>query len=417
MLNRSIAPAFTNLQGLELTKPEIQPLNSKWPACIFHDGRYPVIVTEMIFSNGRWWENTIGASHFAAKMLMEGTSRLNSTDISKTFARYGSYLEILPGVDFVNVRLHALKKYFRPSMELLLHLLQDASFPEEEFNTLKGIRQANIRNQLARNNQLANAKFAEALFGEKHPYGRILTPEMVEASTIDQVREEYKSRFFNSPKIILSGDVEEEVPWLSDQLQVLPTFEYESDSNFQLPNAKSESINKGGNQASIRFGAFTINRKHKDIFKLTVANRLLGGFFGSRLMKNIREEKGLTYGIYSHIVHFAHASYWVIGSEVNKEDVSVAEQEVKNEILELASNPPSEEEMTLLKNYSTGKMMADIDSPLSLSSLYKPQFLMGIPFDYYDRYLESLNSITPAEVSDAITQHLDLEALTTVVVS
>jgi len=417
VLNRYIAPPFTHLKGIDLTKPNLQQLNPEWSASVFHDDRYPVVVTEMIFSNGRWWEKTVGCSHFASKMLMEGTSKMSSTDISKTFARYGSYLEILPGVDFVNIRLHALKKYFRPSMELLLHLLQEASFPEEEFQTLKGIRQANIRNLLARNNQLANAKFSENLFGKEHPYGRILTPEMVEKISLEQVREEYEAAFFNAPKIILSGHVEDEVPWLSQYLRGLPISSYEPDGTFQPPASTAETINKGGNQASIRIGGVTINRTHDDIFRLTIANRLLGGFFGSRLMKNIREEKGLTYGIYSHIVHFAHDSYFVIGSEVNKEDISVAEEEVKNEITDLASNPPSVEEMTLLRNYSTGKLMADIDSPLSLSSLYKSQFIMGIPLDYYDRYLEVLNTITPEEVIAAIQQYFDLEKLTTVIVS
>ncbi|MEM9326526.1 MAG: pitrilysin family protein [Bacteroidota bacterium] len=417
MLDRSIAPPFANLEGIDLTRPEIHRLDRNWKACILHDGRYPVIVMELIFANGRWWEKATGCAHFAAKMLQEGTTKYRSTEISKAFARYGSYLEILPGLDFVNVRLHTLKKHFRPCAELLFHLLQDAAFPEPEFETLKQIRKANIKNQLARNSQLANAKFAESLFGAAHPYGQIITPELIEGCDLDQVRSEYEQGFFNRPKLILAGDVDAEVEWLQTQLQSLPMPELLVDPAPIALTSQKEQINKGGTQASIRMGGHTIGRTDENIFHLTVANRLLGGFFGSRLMKNIREDKGLTYGIYSHIVHFAHASYWVIGSEVSIQDIDVATEEAMSEIKKLGSVPPTQEEMTLLRNYSTGKMLGDIDSPLSLISIYKPQFLLDLSLDYHDRYLKALDEVTPEEISQAISNYFEIEKSTTVVVA
>ncbi len=417
MLDRSIAPEYAELGEIKLPQPTISQLNADWEACVLHDARHAVVVIELIFANGRWWESQRGSSYFAAKMLSEGTASQSSSEISMAFARYGSYLEIIPGFDFVTVRLHALKKHFRPSMELLVHILGEPSFPDEEFETLKRIRKANLRNQLARNNQMANAQFSEALFGTHHPYGQMITPEVVDLCTKDLVQEEYRSSFFNRPKVMMSGDVDGEISWVQGLLANINTRNINNNHEALIPKSSRANIERDGTQCSIRMGSPTINRRDEDIFKLTIATRLLGGFFGSRLMKNIREEKGLTYGIYAHLVHFARGSYWVIGSEVSKADSELAENEIRSEIAKLATDPPSDEELTLLRNYSRGKMLGEIDSPLSLASLYKAQFLLGISLDYHEQYLRELENISAKQLSEMIGKYFDTENCTVVTVA
>ncbi len=408
MLDRTVAPPAQSISDINIPFPQLTTLGNGYPALLVPEKNFPVISFELILSSGKWYEQHPGTSYYAAKMIAEGTSGLTAEEISLKFESTGSFLEIVPSTDWVLFKLHTLKKFFDKSLRLLFDLIREASFPEDRYERLSLLREQSIRNQLSKNSQFANLKIGQQIFGEIHPYGRQLMPEMATKVPLEQVRDFYSSQLFHEPKLTLVGDFEDHLNLVDELARQLPASQYHpvsfspkaGDHVFQLERDNST-------QASIRIGATCIGKVHEDVHGFTIVKMMLGGFFGSRLMKNLREEKGLTYGVHAQIVHQENASYWVIGSEVKKDDVKTAIAEIEKEIARIQDTMPSDEELTLVKNYARGKLLSSFDSSSSIASLHRPQFTAGLPLTYLHDYLKELNNITPSDIKQLAIKHLN----------
>ena len=126
-------------------------------------------------------------------------------------------------------------------------------------------------------------------------------------------------------------------------------------------------------------------------------------------MKNIREKKGLTYGIYSQIAHLNNASYLMVSAEVEKGNSEQVISEIQKEIKKLQSEPPAYSELEVVCNYARGKLLSSIDSTLSLASIFKSQLLFGLTNDYQDKFLQELNEIKPQTISEMASKYMNLD--------
>ena len=408
MLDRTAAPPAQSISDIQIPLPQSATLGNGLPALLVPEKNFPVISFELILSGGKWYEQHPGTSYYAAKMITEGGAGLTAEEISLKFESVGSFLEIVPSTDWVLFKLHSLKKFFDRSLRLIFDLIREASFPEDRFERICLLREQNIRNQLSKNSQFANLKIGHQIFGREHPYGRQLMPEMATKVPLEQVKDFYKEHLFHEPKITLVGDFEDHLPLVDSLARQIPPG-LKSSVNF-TPEAGEkvfEMERAGSTQASIRIGAISIGKKHEEIHGYAIVHMLLGGYFGSRLMKNLREDKGLTYGIYSQLVHHAHASYWIIGSEVQKTNVKTAISEIEKEIARLQDIEPSDEELAIAKNYARGKLLSSFDSGTSTASVHRPQFLAGVPLTYLSDYLKVLNDISASDIKRLAIKHLN----------
>jgi len=160
----------------------------------------------------------------------------------------------------------------------------------------------------------------------------------------------------------------------------------------------------------------SINRKSEDYFKFSVLNTLLGGFFGSRLQKNIREEKGFTYGISSSLIPMYRSGYWAVGTDVKNVNVAETISEVKKEMLILREELVSEEELSLVKNYLMGSFTGELTQAFDIAEKVKIIELEGLAADYYDQFQDQIFSCSPNEIRDLANKYLDPSKLTEVVV-
>lgn len=407
MLDRTVPPIARAISDITIPIPQYTTIGRNYPALLVPDTNQPVISMEIIFQSGKWHERDYGTSFYAAKMIAEGTSRLSSEEIARKFDSAGSFLEIVPGIDRIAFKLHTLKRFFQSSVKLLFELFAEASFPKEQYEIMQQFRQQSIKSQLSKNNHFANLKIAQQLFGEVHPYGRQLAPEEALQVTLQQVRAFYETSLAAKPNFVIIGDFEDQLDLIDQLAHELKTVQpTQTSSGITTGTDKLLEERPDSSQASIRLGAMSINNSHEDIHAYTITQMLLGGYFGSRLMKNIREDKGLTYGISSQIVHLERASYWVIGSEVKRENVDLAISEINKEIDDLQQHRVSAEELDLLKNYAKGKMLSSFDSSFSLARVYKSQFLSGLPNDFLKNYLIVLDNISPSEIRSMAQKYL-----------
>jgi predicted Zn-dependent peptidase len=158
-------------------------------------------------------------------------------------------------------------------------------------------------------------------------------------------------------------------------------------------------------------GTQIINRSHPDYQKFLVTNEILGGFFGSRLMKNIREDKGFTYGIGASVNVFEHEAYMVIGTDVKKEVANQTFEEIEKEIKMLQTTLVDEEELAIVKNYILGSFMGSINTPFSLIDKYKTLHYSNLNYDYYDRYYETISQISAETVREIAQQYLNYDEM------
>lgn len=417
-IDRTIAPLSDKISKPNFPKAEVHKLSQGIDLVILPQQDQPVILFDFVIPLGRHEESIPGSTFFASKMLLEGTATKSSADIANQLDYHGSHLEITPTLDHIYIRLYCLKRFFENQMALVFELIGDSIFPKNEFEKLKTIRVQQTKQQHAQTNAFAGLKFRETLLGKSHPYGEILGIDGIEKTQLDSVINFYKTRLFVKPTLFLAGAVEdEEISIIEKGLEAFDFRDPEIGKEVTIHTGAENKINWDNSvQSSIRFGGLTISKSNRDIHKLKIANELFGGFFGSRLMKNIREEKGLTYGISSNLVHLKNASYWVVGTDVLKEKTTLAIEEIKKEIAHLQNTPPSIEEVETLKNYIKGKWLMSFDSVFSSMNRITNNYLTGLTNQYWHDFINEVDNTTPEQISETMTKYFDAESAITVTV-
>ena len=164
-----------------------------------------------------------------------------------------------------------------------------------------------------------------------------------------------------------------------------------------------------GVQGSIRIAMPFINRHHPDYLPAQVLNTVFGGFFGSRLMDNIREDKGYTYGIHSYFQNHMHDVAWMISTEAGKDVCEATIAEVYKEMKLLREEPVDEEELLLVKNYLIGTALGDLDGPFHIIARWKSIILNKLDENYFDRSVDMIKKITAKEIQELANKYLKPE--------
>ncbi|MCX6214829.1 pitrilysin family protein [Spirosoma sp.] len=421
-LNRTQSPEFQAIQEIRLPAVQSHQLDNGIPLHLIAVAQQPVLRLECVFNAGTWYEQVPGSAFFAMKMLAEGTPTRTSAQISEYIDRYGAFLELNSGPDRASIVIYCLSKFLPNVLPVLREMLTEATFPQKELDDLRNITLQNLRVNYEKNAYLAGVLFREKLFGIDHPYGRSQRPENVEKLTRQDVVDFFSQVISNRPfQIILAGQAaEDELAAINRELGQLPirtdvlvafNGSAHSDDRSPILADKPDSV-----QSSIRVGRRLFTRSHPDFFKMLVTNEVLGGYFGSRLMKNIREEKGFTYGISSNMPSFRQDGYFLIGTDVNKENTQQTLDEIRKEISILQSESVSADELETVQNYMAGEFVGSLNTPFEIADRYKVVLLDGMPTDFLTTYIQKIRQVTPADIMETANRYLASEDLREVVV-
>jgi zinc protease len=416
-LDRKTPPMPQAMEKFSLAKANSHSLSNGTGVHFINLGEQKIVRIEFIINAGTWNELEKGQSYFALKMLNEGTSKLNATAIAEFIANYGAFLEFNHGADRINITLYALEKHLKTLIALVADLIQDSQYKEQDFVNLKNITNQGLKVNLEKTSFVASRLFREKLFGAHHPYGSNFEVEEVAQLSLDSVKN-FHQKFIKSLhnlQIFVAGSFDQDLilKLLNDNFGQHKTVITTNNSNVKNGSlVKNFSIEKeGALQTSIRLGTQIINRSHPDYQKFLVTNEILGGFFGSRLMKNIREDKGFTYGIGASVNVFEHEAYMVIGTDVKKEVANQTFEEIEKEIKMLQTTLVDEEELAIVKNYILGSFMGSINTPFSLIDKYKTLHYSNLNYDYYDRYYETISQISAETVREIAQQYLNYDEM------
>jgi zinc protease len=421
-LNRTIAPLAHSIQQVNILPAEKYLLDNQIPVYAILAGEQPVVRLELIFEAGGKYETVQGASQFTAKMLSEGTSQHSAAEISEAFDQFGAFMDISQNADRINISVHCLTKHLPEILPTLQEMLQDSIFPEKELQTIKNITLQTLKVNLEKTSFVAGQVLRENLFGKTHPYGRAMSEANILIINQLALKSFYKNHIKNKPfKIFISGKFgENEIESLNQvfgQTQVLLPQKSTKKTNPETIDSTSILIEKTGSvQSTIRIGKVLFGRKNPDFFKFLITNTLLGGFFGSRLMKNIREDKGYTYGISSSLVQQLDAAFFIIGTDVKREFTSQTIDEIHKEIKRLQTELVSDNELNVAKNYMIGAFAGSLNTPFEVADRQKIIILDELPSGFYDNYINQIRAVSAEEVQLMAAKYLIINELSEVII-
>lgn len=425
ILDRKIPPVIHDAVEFDYILPAIaeQKLSNGIPFYWLNAGVQDVAEINWVFPAGLWYEEKEAISQAVAGQMKNGTAKRNAQQINEALEFYGASLKVSPGNDYGTVTLHTLTKHLPQLLPIVYEILTDAVFPQHELDIYKQNSVQRLQVSLRQCDFVANQKIDAALFGANHPYGRFSKKETIEALTREDLLAFYKKHFdLAGVKIFMAGKVgDAEVKCLDEvfgKVSIVATGE--EPRVFEGHSTADKKINfvndAEGVQGAIRIARHFPNRHHPDFAPMIVLNTLYGGYFGSRLMSNIREEKGYTYGIYSSLTPYTHGGALTIQTEVGRDVIEPAMKEIYHEMEVLRNELADEEELLLVKNYLLGNLLGDLDGPFSILQRWRTLILNGMNIEHFNRNINIYKTITAKELQALAQKYLTPEDYYEVVV-
>lgn len=406
-LDRRTPPPIKDAVHFTYTLPPINThtLQNGIPLYWFSGGVQDVVEVDWIFPAGSWQEEKPAVAQATAVLLKSGTKNRTSAEIAEAFEFYGAYLKAGAGPDWATLTLHCLTKHLDELLPIVHEILTEASFPESELALYKQTSVQKLLVNLRQCEFVANQKIDALLFGEAHPYGRFTRKEKIEAVTREDVVKHWYDCFdLSKARIFMAGKIDDaavrEVEKIFGSTKTGRGEEAVKTFSVAAPSERVHRVinDPTGVQGAIRIARPFPNRQHPDFAPMVVLNTVFGGYFGSRLMSNIREEKGYTYGIYSSLAPMQHGGSLTIHTEVGRDVAEDAVKEIWKEMDELCNELVDDEELLLVKNYLLGGLLGDLDGPFQVLARWRTIILNGFTAEQFDTNVAIYKSITAEEV-------------------
>jgi len=377
-------------------------------------GAEEVLSFEWVFFAGNSYEeqNLVAAS--ANFLLRNGTSKRTAFQINEHFEYYGAYLNRACYNETATISLHCLAKHVNELMPVVRELISDSVLPQDELDIYKQNMKQRLAVSLKKSDFVASRLIDVYLFGKDHPYGKFSSVEEFDVLNRNQLLEFYK-KYYQQGKLVLfvAGKLPANLPALLNKyFGDLPNHATATPVTSVTPAAekKFRIINDAdGVQGSIRIARPFPNRHHPDFMKVMMLNTLFGGFFGSRLMSNIREDKGYTYGIHSYLLNHMHDSAWMISTEAGKDVCEATITEVYKEMKELREELVDDEELLLVRNYMMGGILGDLDGPFQIIARWKNIVLNNLSEQYFYDSINTIKTISAEELQQLAQKYLQPE--------
>ena len=421
MIDRTLAPAFGQVENIDLLRAEPFSLDNGLQCFVINGGDQDLVRIEFIFSNVDWDISKPLQAFATNTLLNDGTSQYSAAEIADKIDYYGAFLQTEYSFDQATVTLYTLNKHLKSTLPIVKSILTDSIFPQRELETFILNQKQKLSVNLEKNDFVGRKVFNAALFGDSL-YGYDIDARAYDQLTQNQLAEYFQKAYQpENCTVIIAGKVPDETlqeinrlfgnNWNSAGDLQPNVFTFEKTAGAEHYVEKEDAL-----QSAIRIGQIAINRTHADFPGFQVLNTILGGYFGSRLMANIREDKGFTYGIGSAVVSLKNTGYFFIASEVGADVCGQAMFEIEKEVNLLKEQQVSEGELDLVRNYMLGSMLGSLENALSHADKFKNIYFSGLDYDYYEKYIRIVRSITPDDIQALAKQYLNFDDFQKVIV-
>lgn len=379
---------------------------------------FEVVRFTFVFKAGSSMQTKPFAASSTANMLGEGSTTLTAQEIAERLDFYGSYFDVNIDRDYSYISFCTLKKFFEPTLAVAREILLHPAFPEREFEIYRQKRKQSLVIERKKVDMQSRELFAEALFGKDHPYGISTHEDEYDNLSTEILREHYQTLYTaENAFVVCSGNIDNDV---YAEIEALASELHSGASaSVEFPEAKTthyiEQNVESALQSSVRVGRLLFPRTHPDFVGMQVVAAILGGYFGSRLMQNLREEHGYTYGVMAAMVNFEQEGYLAIATQVAREKRKEAIAEIYNEIERLRHELISEEELQMVKNVMIGEILRILDGPFGIADVTIENIMCGMDNSATEQSVQRIFSITPEEVKHLAEKYLKRDDLIVVV--
>ena len=374
-------------------------------------GAEEVLQTEWIFSAGNAQEDKNLVAATTNFLLRNGTINKTAFQINEQFDYYGSYINRACYNETATITLHSLTRHIDNLLPKVRELITDSVMPQEELSIYQQNMKQRLKVSLKKSDFVAGRLIDVYLYGEKHPYGKYSSAEDFDALKREELVDFYK-KYYQQGKLIIfvAGKLPQNLEQLLNtnfgDLPFANVIEKETAPVLGTEKKVRITIDPDGAQGSIRIARPFPNRHHPDFLKAQILNALFGGFFGSRLMSNIREDKGYTYGIHSYLLNHVQQSGWMVSTEAGKDVCEATIEEVYKEMKLLRDEPVKAEELMLVRNYMMGSILGDLDGPFQIIARWKNIILNNLDEKYFYDSIETIKSVSAEELQTLAKKYL-----------
>lgn len=400
ILDRTNAPDIQLINEIEFHEPKFYQLSNGVKIFSFNDSEQPLIRLEFVFRAGAKYSINKRLPMVVNKLMVDGTLNHSSKKIATLVDYCGAVLKTESTIDHAILSLTVLHKHLETMLPIVNEIIHQAIFPEEELKIFLSKKEQEILIDNQKVSHVARDQFPSLLYGENHVYGRPVILSDYKKITRDALLDFYNKFMQNTEfEIFVSGSFPENFYESLEKYFGMEQKVLVEDINVEPIVLKRNFIHSiefaDAVQNAIRLGRPWPSRTHEDYVSLMVLVNLFGGYFGSRLMTNIREDKGYTYGIGAGVKHFYEASFMFIGTEVKAQNYKDVIKEIHHEMDILRSDIVPDDELMLVKSVMQGSFQRGFDGPFARADRFKELRMNSLPIDYYQKFIYKLKEITP----------------------
>lgn len=403
-VDRLIQPDIKHAGILDKNVPVNFCLKNKISVHHVNADHIDVVKLEFVFKAGIWHQKKPLVAMFTAQLLKEGSAAYSSSEIAENLDFYGAYLQCQHSHHYSYVTLFSLKKCLKDLLPLMESIIKQPVFDENELKIAVFNKKQEFILESGKVKTLAVREFNKTMFGKKHPYANLLIEKDFDGLSRADLQD-FHSEFFHAANcnIFFTGKLDSEaIQLLEDHFGddwgkgLNKTINRERAA---IPEERRVFVPKeNAIQSGLRLGRNCILKDHPDFHGITILTTILGGYFGSRLMKNIREEKGYTYGIGANLLANKYQSVLTIQSEMATENTMPTLKEVFKEFESLRSELIPEAELEMVRNYLLGELARSFDGPFSKAESHLMLWMFDLDMDHVNSYTHTINSITPKDL-------------------
>ncbi|MBU0487621.1 MAG: insulinase family protein [Bacteroidetes bacterium] len=419
--DRTKAPKFGTIEDIHILKPQIIRFSNGIPVYMIHDPLSEVVKFEIVFDAGEWHQNKPLIAKTCNSLLQEGTKSHDSAEIATLIDHIGAYSGFNVDKDVASAMLLCVPHRLDQALPVFEEIVKYPTFPNRERDIFLSNAKQRHQINMQKVKFLASKEFFTLVFGNNNPYGVVANLRDFDNVTLKSLKDFHSSMYSSSQAfIILSGKITDKmIEKISAHFG--EPFGQKTKATRKAEKPSDVSGNQvfipveGAVQSAIRIGRRMFTRNHPDFMEFQVLNTILGGYFGSRLMANIREDKGFTYGIGSSLSAFRHDGAFSIASEVGSDVCQEAIDEIYKEMEILKTKLVPASELDTVRNYMLGTILRNMDGALAVSERLKSVIVSDVTLEYFRQLAEAIKNIKPVKMRELANKYFDRKDMIEVV--
>jgi predicted Zn-dependent peptidase len=420
MIDRKTPPIANAPKNVAIPQAECHILTNGVKVYVVNKGEVEVCRIDLLFDAGVKFQTKHLVANGTLNLMPEGTKNFSASQIADHLDFHGSYINRATYNDFSRLTVYSLNRYFSETLKMVEEVVKQPIYPNHEVDIWRTTGKQELSVQLGKTNALAQRTLLTSLFGANHPYGKFPVPTSYDNIGSSDLKEFHAANYGSaSCTIFLSGNVTDNHLSLVEKHFGSATWG-EKSKGIILPQVelnRNESVvftqKADAVQSSLRIGRLLFPRTHPDFPEMVVLTTILGGYFGSRLMKNIREDKGFTYGIHASILPFTDAGVFQISTDVGANHTQDAINEILFEIKRIQSEPVEQLELDLVRGSLMGQFLRSFNGQFSISeSFIWLLYFNNLDYSFYSRQINAIQTISPTRIMELANKWLKVDDIT-----